>query len=27
VQVDTENVDNLVKELKDKDYEVLVRKR
>jgi len=27
VQVDTENVDKLVKELKDKDYEVLVRKR
>jgi len=27
VQVDTENVDKLVNELKDKDYEVLVRKR
>jgi len=27
VQVDTENVDKMVKELKDKDYEVLVRKR
>jgi len=27
VQVDTENVDKLVKELKDKDYEVIVRKR
>jgi acetoin utilization protein AcuB len=27
VQVDTENVDKLVKELKDKDYEILVRKR
>ena len=27
VQVDTENVDKLVKELKDKDYEVTVRKR
>jgi len=27
VQVDAENVDKLVKELKDKDYEVLVRKR
>ena len=27
IQVDTENVDKLVKELKDKDYEVLVRKR
>jgi len=27
VQVDTENVNKMVKELKDKDYEVLVRKR
>jgi len=27
VQVDTENVDKLVNELKDKDYQVLVRKR
>jgi len=27
VQVDTENVTKMVKELKDKDYEVLVRKR
>jgi acetoin utilization protein AcuB len=27
VQVDTENVDKLVEELKSKDYEVLVRKR
>jgi len=27
VQVDTEDVNKMVKELKDKDYEVLVRKR